>query len=67
MSDHDPDPLHAAAAPGFSAGAAIYAAGRPEYSAEVEGWLSEDLRLGPGRAEVALPYETRAFRRVKID
>jgi len=46
--------VHAAAAAGFSAGAATYVAGRPEYPAEVEGWLRDDLRLGPGRAALDL-------------
>ncbi len=46
----DRDAVHPAAAAGFSAGAATYAAGRPDYPAEVKAWLREDLRLGPGRA-----------------
>ena len=57
----DPDSVHAAAAAGFAAGAATYAAGRPEYPAEVEGWLSEDLRLGPGRAALDLGAGTGKF------
>jgi len=57
----DPDPVHPAAAAGFSAGAAAYAAGRPEYPAEVEGWLSDDLRLGPGRAVLDLGAGTGKF------
>ena len=57
----DPDSVHAAAAAGFAAGAATYAAGRPEYPAEVEGWLSEDLRLGPGRAVLDLGAGTGKF------
>jgi SAM-dependent methyltransferase len=50
----DPDPVHPAASAGFSAGAATYVAGRPDYPAEVEGWLRDDLRLGPGRAVLDL-------------
>jgi SAM-dependent methyltransferase len=57
----DSDAVHAAAAVGFAAGAAAYAAGRPEYPAEVEGWLSEDLRLGPGRAALDLGAGTGKF------
>ncbi len=50
----DPNPVHAAAAAGFSAGAATYAAGRPEYPTEIEGWLRDDLHLGPGKAALDL-------------
>jgi SAM-dependent methyltransferase len=57
----DRDAVHAAAAAGFSAGAAAYAAGRPEYPSEVEGWLREDLRLGPGRAALDLGAGTGKF------
>jgi SAM-dependent methyltransferase len=57
----DPDRVHAAAAAGFAAGVATYAAGRPEYPAEVEGWLREDLRLGPGRAALDLGAGTGKF------
>jgi SAM-dependent methyltransferase len=57
----DPGPVHAAAAAGFSAGAATYAAGRPEYPAEVEGWLRDDLRLGPGKAALDLGAGTGKF------
>jgi SAM-dependent methyltransferase len=57
----DPDAVHTAAAVGFAAGAAAYAAGRPEYPAEVEGWLSDDLRLGPGRAALDLGAGTGKF------
>ena len=56
-----PVAVHAAAAAGFAAGAATYAAGRPEYPAEVEGWLREDLRLGPGRAVLDLGAGTGKF------
>ncbi|HYA73917.1 MAG TPA: methyltransferase domain-containing protein [Roseiarcus sp.] len=57
----DPDAVHAAAAAGFAAGAATYAAGRPDYPAEVEGWLSDDLHLGPGRAVLDLGAGTGKF------
>ncbi len=57
----DPNSVHAAAAAGFAAGAGTYAAGRPDYPAEVEGWLSEDLRLGPGRAVLDLGAGTGKF------
>jgi len=57
----DPDRVHAAAAAGFAAGAATYFAGRPEYPAEVEGWLRDDLHLGPGRAVLDLGAGTGKF------
>ncbi len=57
----DRDAVHPAAAAGFSAGAATYAAGRPDYPAEVEAWLREDLRLGPGRAALDLGAGTGKF------
>lgn len=53
--------IHPAASAGFAAGAATYVAGRPEYSAEVEGWLSEDLRLGSGMAVLDLGAGTGKF------
>ena len=61
MSDPDPKDVHAAAAAGFAAGATTYAAGRPEYPSEVEGWLADDLRLGPGRAVLDLGAGTGKF------
>ena len=61
MSDPDPKDVHAAAAAGFAAGATTYAAGRPEYPSEVEGWLTDDLRLGPGRAVLDLGAGTGKF------
>jgi SAM-dependent methyltransferase len=57
----DSDAVHPAASSGFSANAAAYAAGRPEYPAEIEGWLREDLRLGPGRAALDLGAGTGKF------
>ncbi len=57
----DPDHVHAAASAGFSAGAATYAAGRPEYPAEVEGWLRDELHLGPGGAVLDLGAGTGKF------
>jgi SAM-dependent methyltransferase len=57
----DPDRIHAAAATGFAAGAEAYVAGRPEYPAEVEDWLRNDLRLGPGRAALDLGAGTGKF------
>ncbi len=53
--------IHPAASSGFSANAAAYAAGRPEYPGEVEGWLRDDLLLGPGRAVVDLGAGTGKF------
>ncbi len=57
----DPDQVHAAAVAGFAVGAATYAAGRPEYPSEVEGWLCNDLGLRPGRAVLDLGAGTGKF------
>jgi ubiquinone/menaquinone biosynthesis C-methylase UbiE len=54
-------PIDPVAATGFAAGAATYVVGRPEYPAEVEDWLRQDLRLGPGRAVVDLGAGTGKF------
>lgn len=59
MSDRDP--LHVAASHGFSAGAATYAAGRPDYPAQIAEWLRDDLGLGPGRTALDLGAGTGKF------
>lgn len=53
--------IHHAAAEGFAAGAANYVAGRPEYPAEIEQWLSHDLALGPGKSVLDLGAGTGKF------
>jgi SAM-dependent methyltransferase len=47
MTGHHPD-IHGAALQGFSREAATYGRGRPEYPAELAGWLASTLRLAPG-------------------
>lgn len=54
-------PLHRSAAQGFAAGAAAYAAGRPDYPAELDGWLRDALGLGPGRTALDLAAGTGKF------
>ncbi|ACL63055.1 class I SAM-dependent methyltransferase [Methylobacterium nodulans] len=46
--------IHRAASEGFSAGADAYAAGRPNYPAQIVPWLCAELRLGPGRVALDL-------------
>jgi SAM-dependent methyltransferase len=41
------DEVHSAAQKGFTNEAATYARGRPDYPAELQGWLRETLKLGP--------------------
>lgn len=41
--------VHSAAQQGFTKEAQTYARGRPEYPAELAGWLTGTLGLGPGR------------------
>jgi SAM-dependent methyltransferase len=56
----DSKSLHAAAE-GFAAGARAYAAGRPEYPIEIEGWLRDDLGLAPARSVLDLGAGTGKF------
>jgi len=53
--------LHPSAAGGFEAGAAAYAAGRPGYPAEIDGWLREALGLALGTAALDLGAGTGKF------
>jgi len=53
--------LHLTAANGFTAGAGAYAAGRPEYPAELDGWLRDALGLAPGKAALDLGAGTGKF------
>ena len=57
----DSNSLHSAAAEGFAAGAGAYAAGRPGYPIEIEGWLRDDLALAPGRSALDLGAGTGKF------
>jgi SAM-dependent methyltransferase len=53
--------LHQSAEKGFEAGAAAYAAGRPGYPAEIDGWLRDALRLVTGKAALDLGAGTGKF------
>ena len=53
--------VHSAAREGFSTSAEAYVRGRPEYPAEVVGWLTRDLGLEPGRTVVDLGAGTGKF------
>jgi SAM-dependent methyltransferase len=53
--------VHRTAAEGFSAGAATYAAGRPDYPPEIETWLIHDLGLGSGKTALDLAAGTGKF------
>jgi SAM-dependent methyltransferase len=53
--------IHHTAAEGFSAGAANYVAGRPEYPPEVEEWLTQDLGLSSGKTVLDLGAGTGKF------
>lgn len=55
------DPIHRAAAEGFAQGADAYTRGRPDYPAEVVGWLRDRLKLGPGATVVELGAGTGKF------
>jgi SAM-dependent methyltransferase len=55
--------IHATAEAGFGANAARYARGRPDYPAEVDGWLRDTLRLGPGKTVVDVGAGTGKFTR----
>lgn len=53
--------IHHTAAEGFSAGAATYVAGRPDYPPEIETWLVNDLGLGSGKTALDLAAGTGKF------
>lgn len=56
--------VHTAAASGYAAASATYAAGRPGYPAELAGWLTGALDLGPGRQVVDMGAGTGKFTRL---
>jgi ubiquinone/menaquinone biosynthesis C-methylase UbiE len=53
--------IHHLAAAGFTAGAATYVEGRPEYPPEIEAWLIHDLGLGSGKTALDLAAGTGKF------
>ena len=53
--------IHHIAAEGFSAGAATYVEGRPDYPPEIETWLAHDLGLGTGKTALDLAAGTGKF------
>jgi SAM-dependent methyltransferase len=53
--------IHRTAAQGFAAGAAAYAAGRPDYPRELALWLAGELGLRPGRKALDLAAGTGKF------
>ena len=55
--------VHATAQSGFDADAARYARGRPDYPAEVSGWLTDTLDLEPGKTVIDLGAGTGKFTR----
>jgi SAM-dependent methyltransferase len=55
--------IHHTAAEGFAAGAANYAAGRPEYPPEIEAWLTHELGLDSGKTVLDLGAGTGKFSR----
>jgi SAM-dependent methyltransferase len=53
--------IHHIAAEGFSAGAATYVEGRPDYPPEIETWLAHDLGLSAGKTALDLAAGTGKF------
>ncbi len=53
--------LHTAARDGFAKEASTYASGRPDYPAELAGWLTGSLQLGPGRSVADVGAGTGKF------
>src|ERR1700722_20821834 len=53
--------IHRTAAEGFTAGAATYVEGRPEYPPEIEEWLAHDLGLASGKTALDLAAGTGEF------
>src|ERR1700722_10693842 len=56
-----PTRLPPIAAEGFTAGAAAYVAGRPEYPPQIEEWLRTDLGLGKNKTALDLAAGTGKF------
>jgi SAM-dependent methyltransferase len=52
---------------GFGRGAEAYERGRPGYPADAVGWLTEKLRLGPGRTVVDLAAGTGKLSRLLVE
>lgn len=59
--------VHSAAASGYQTAADTYARGRPEYPAELDAWLRQSLRLGPGRHVLDLGAGTGKFTRRLVE
>lgn len=55
------DTIHRSAAAGYAAQADTYVSGRPDYPPALDGWLRDDLRLGPGRTVLDLGAGTGKF------
>jgi SAM-dependent methyltransferase len=53
--------VHDTAAAGFSHDAQIYSRGRPGFPPEAFDWLTQDLRLGPGKLAIELGAGTGKF------
>jgi SAM-dependent methyltransferase len=53
--------VNATARVGFSAGAEVYVAGRPDYPPEIAAWLTGAMALGPDRTAVDLGAGTGKF------
>jgi SAM-dependent methyltransferase len=53
--------IHSAAAAGFQAVAGAYARGRPDYPPELDRWIRDALRIGPGRHVLDLGAGTGKF------
>jgi SAM-dependent methyltransferase len=53
--------IHRTAQDGFSAGAATYAAGRPDYPQEIRSWLVDELGLESGKSALDLAAGTGKF------
>ena len=58
--------IHNAAQQGFSAEAQTYARGRPEYPADVLPWLTDVVKLGPGKRVIDLGAGTGKFTRLLL-
>jgi SAM-dependent methyltransferase len=57
----EPPDLHISAREGFQSGAATYERGRPDYPAEIDGWLRGVLGLGAGKRVLDLGAGTGKF------
>jgi SAM-dependent methyltransferase len=58
--------IHDAARQGFAREAVSYARGRPEYPAQIEGWLTGTLGLGPGRRVADVGAGTGKFTKLLL-